>query len=102
VAVDSYRATNNRGIGMEIPAPETVADHHGGIRGGLISELPGREQASQFRVHSQHIEVVGSDRLAEDALCVIERPDKKWKQIPGYGDPHERFRVIAEIAVIRV
>jgi len=87
MAVDAHRAPYNRGIGMKIAAPEAVPDHHRGIRAGLIAELPGCEQAAQFRAHSQHIEVVGCHRFSQHPLGVIERPDEEGKQIPCYGDP---------------
>ena len=102
MAVDAHRATHDRGIGVEIPAPEAVAEDNGGIQTGLIAELPGREQASQFRAHSQHVEVVGCHRFAKHALRVIEGPDEKRQQVPRYGDSLQRLRVIAVVTVIRV
>ena len=100
VIVHLYGLADDVGIGVEIAAPEPVADHDHRVASRRVL-VRRQERAAQRRAHAQHLEVVAGDDLAKDRPRPAS-PAEIGREDARPEEPCEGARLIAQVAIIEV
>ena len=100
-AIESDRLADHRGIAAEASLPEPVANHDHWMCAGC-SILVGAKKPTRGWPDAEHVEVVASDELHEDAFRTGARREIEGLRIGVAGEVAERVIACAQVGEIRV
>ena len=101
VLIDLDGAADDGGVGVEVRAPETIADDDDGKFAGGVSEFRGQKEAAEFGLDAENGEEISGDELAPYAFSVLFTADAEGGGVRD-GDAVKKLEAIAKVNEVRV